>query len=177
MLVVTCDNCCNLSRFCQELTGLFSYRKVEPNGLTLFCFGWVIRTAERRRGGGCPVLSCADTLSAASREMFSPLGLFSPFFQPIHENPSCPLDLKQYLFADRGVGYSRGLHAALTDSGGWTPRIYQLKIRFHLLKHILLRSVKIASFGIVSGDCKWQGREDGKRYRMEIQRAFQKTWN
>ena len=37
MLVITCDNCCNLSRFCQELTGLFSYRKVQPNGLILFC--------------------------------------------------------------------------------------------------------------------------------------------
>ncbi|MDP6599726.1 MAG: hypothetical protein QGI86_28315, partial [Candidatus Poribacteria bacterium] len=71
-----------------ELTGLFSYRKVEPNGLTLFCFGWVIRTAERRRGGGYPVLSRADTLSAECRKMFSPLGLFSLFFQPIQENPA-----------------------------------------------------------------------------------------
>ena len=37
MLVITCDNCCNLSRFCQELTGLLPYQKVQPNGLILFC--------------------------------------------------------------------------------------------------------------------------------------------
>ena len=36
MLVNFAIICCYLSRFCQELTGLFSYRKVEPNGLILF---------------------------------------------------------------------------------------------------------------------------------------------
>ena len=46
------------------------------------------------------MLSCADTLSAEGRQMFSPLGLFLPFFQPVQENPLATAFIRAVIHED-----------------------------------------------------------------------------
>ena len=86
MLVITCDNCCNLSRFCQELTGLFPYRKVQPNGLILFCLAGL---SEPLSAGEEAVVLCSPALipyRPNAERCLALLAFFLPFFQLIKEN-------------------------------------------------------------------------------------------
>ena len=84
---VICDNSCNLSRFCQELTGLFSYRKVEPNGLILFCLAGL---SEPLSAGEEEVFLFSRALISYRQHperCLALLAFFLLFFPLIPENP------------------------------------------------------------------------------------------
>ena len=87
MLVVTCDNCCNLSRFCQELTGLLSYRKVEPNGLILFCLAGLSEPVSEREEEVFLFSRALISYRQNPERCLALLASFSLFFQLIQANP------------------------------------------------------------------------------------------
>ena len=87
MLVITCDNCCNLSRFCHELTGLLPYRKVQPNGLILFCVAGLSEPLSEREEEVFLFSRALISYRQHPERCLALLAFFLLFFPLIPENP------------------------------------------------------------------------------------------